>query len=337
LWAVAIDPTDKGHCGKTALMLAIESGNLAMLQWLLDQGFDVAEVDNFGDTALRFAVQQDAVDFVAMLLQAGADPKQVPENDQSNIFQARSIAVVRMLVAAGENFNNISRDIRSLLTKVPDEKLQISLEHYQAGKHPRFGLANPELMLEDFWAAMICSARTTAWGAKSYFGEEDEATEPVWSYNRYGQSITELPDGRIIEIGGEHEDFYDSDFYIYNDVVVYDGQGNFQIFGYPKAVFPPTDFHTATLVEDYIYIIGRLGYYQTRAYHQTPVYRLDCRSYQIEPLITAGNNPGWIYEHRAEYQESGVIVISGGSIEDAKESKENSIKYQLDLETLVWK
>jgi hypothetical protein len=54
-------------------------------------------------------------------------------------------------------------------------------------------------------------------------------------------------------------------------------------------------------------------------------------------MITAGNNPGWIYEHCAEYLESGVIVISGGSIEDAKESKENSIKYQLDLETLVWK
>jgi hypothetical protein len=44
-----------------------------------------------------------------------------------------------------------------------------------------------------------------------------------------------------------------------------------------------------------------------------------------------------VTKHRAEYLESGVIVIGGGSIEDAKESKENSIKYQLNLETLAWK
>jgi Ankyrin repeats (3 copies) len=335
LWMAAIDPTDRGQHGKTALMLAIESNNRAMLTWLLAKGFDVAEVNDSGETALMFAIMQDAVDFVAMLLQAGADPKQRPEDARSSVFWAKSIAVTRLLVAAGEDFNGISRSVRQLLTKVKATTYQISPEQYRSGKQRRFGFTNPELMSVDFWRSMVCN-RVSAWSARMEFNESENFDNPIWCFYRIGQSLTELPDGRIIEIGGEHEDSYDPDFCIYNDVVVHDGQGNFQIFGYPQAVFPPTDFHTATLVGDYIYIIGRLGYYRGRTYHQTPVYRLDCRSYQIEPVITT-NSPGWIYGHRAEYLESGVIVVAGGSIEDAKESKENLIEYQLNLETLTWK
>ena len=43
---------------------------------------------------------------------------------------------------------------------------------------------------------------------------------PVWCFSRFGTSLTELPDGRFVQIGGEHEDFYDPDFCIYNDVTV---------------------------------------------------------------------------------------------------------------------
>jgi Ankyrin repeats (3 copies) len=328
LWTASIDPTDRGQHGKTALMLAIESNNRAMLMWLLAKGFDVAEVDDSSETALGFGIKQDAVDFVALLLQAGAKP------DQSSVFWAKSVAVTRMLVAAGADFNCVSKYVRQLLTNVSTDVKQVSWEQYRSGKQQRFGLTNPELMSVDFWRSMVGS-RWSAGDARIEFNESD-FDNPVWSFDRFGQSLTELPDGRIIEIGGQQDGNYDPDFCIYNDVVVHDGQGNFQIFGYPQAVFPPTDFHTATLVGDYIYIIGRLGYYQSRNYQQTPVYRLDCRSYQVEPVVTT-NSPGWINGHRAEYLESRVIVITGGAIEDAKESKENSIEYQLDLETLTWK
>jgi Ankyrin repeats (3 copies) len=333
LWTAAIDPTDRGYGGQTAVMLAIESGNLAMLQWLMAKGFEITEVDDSDETALRFAIQQDAVEFVALLLKAGADPQQQPAMGWRSIYLAKSIAVARMLVAAGEDLNGISRSVRQLLTNVSTDVDKVSPEQYKLGKRQRFGLSNPELMSVDFWRSMVGS-RWSAREARIMFDESEAFDEPIWSFDRCGQSLTELPDGRIIEIGGGHEDSYDPDFCIYNDVVVHDGQGNFQIFGYPRAVFPPTDFHTATLVGDYIYIIGGLGYYQCRTYHQTPVYRLDCRSYQIEPVLIA-NSPGWIYEHRAQYLESGVIMITGGTIEDAKESKKNCLEYRLNIANLT--
>lgn len=87
---------------------------------------------------------------------------------------------------------------------------------------------------------------------RAAFDDTDSLDEPVWCFHRFGKSITEFPDGRIIEIGGEHEDYYDPDFCIYNDVVVHYGGGRFEIFGYPEEVFPPTDSHSATLVGDVI-------------------------------------------------------------------------------------
>jgi hypothetical protein len=62
--------------------------------------------------------------------------------------------------------------------------------------------------------------------------------------------------GSVVEIGGEHEDWYDPDFSIYNDVFVYDGRGKIQIYSYPEKEFPPADFHIQCNFKDSISKIG---------------------------------------------------------------------------------
>ena len=143
---------------------------------------------------------------------------------------------------------------------------------------------------------------------------------------------------RYIQIGGEHEDFYDPDFCIYNDVIVFDGKGSFQIYGYPKDVFPPTDFHTATLVEEHIYVIGSLGYQDERKFGTTPVYRLNLASLAMEALATEGVAPGWIHKHLAKHTpESNAIVISKGEVQvDSSAPTENRATFSLDLSTRHW-
>ena len=90
----------------------------------------------------------------------------------------------------------------------------------------------------------------TGYVANKHFGGPSSLDAgPVWCAQRFGQTVTLLPDGRAVQIAGEHEDHYDPDFTIYNDVFVHEPDGTIRIFGYPEAVFPPTDFHTATLVE----------------------------------------------------------------------------------------
>ena len=133
-------------------------------------------------------------------------------------------------------------------------------------------------------------------------------------------------------------DFYDPDFCIYNDVVVHHGDGIFEIYGYPESVFPPIDFHSATLVGNYIYIIGCLGYSENRTPGETPVYRLDCTTYEIQKIETSGNKPGWIHKHKAQYRDDSGIHITGGEIDLGKDGfLSNSYTYVLDLSDMKWR
>ncbi|HWZ96624.1 MAG TPA: hypothetical protein VN025_02595 [Candidatus Dormibacteraeota bacterium] len=149
-----------------------------------------------------------------------------------------------------------------------------------------------------------------------------------------------MPDGRVVCIGGEHEDFYDPDFHIYNDVVVFGLDKQIEILGYPKEVFPPTDFHTATLLGNKIVIIGSLGYRAERTPGFTPVFALDLDDYSISRLMTSGEAPGWISEHEALTKAEGVIPVRGGRLIEERSGEQryarNFDDYELDVSSGIW-
>lgn len=206
-------------------------------------------------------------------------------------------------------------------------------------RKPRFGTSNPTKMTNNVWEWLI---KTTIWpysAAKSLGIEAPLNEGPTWCFSRFGQSITELPNGKQVYIGGEHEDYYDPDFNIYNDVVVINQYGVVEIYGYPKEIFPPTDFHSATLLDNEIIIIGSLGYSDARKIGQTLVHRLNLKTYKIHPVNTTGAYPGWIFNHSAELSESGdYILISQGDIyvENGLGKLENLDKWKLNLSDWSW-
>ncbi|WP_162671432.1 hypothetical protein [Gemmata massiliana] len=163
---------------------------------------------------------------------------------------------------------------------------------------------------------------------------------PIWTFDRMGQTRTELPDGRVICVGGEHEDSYDPDFCIYNDVVVFGPADQIEIYGYPKPVFPPTDFHTASLIGDRVIIIGCLGYPDDRRPGRTPVYALDLSDYRVSEVSVTGAAPGWVFKHEAEATPDGIITIRGGTIIEEREGKRvyrrNVEEFALNTRSGVW-
>jgi ankyrin repeat protein len=338
LLSVGSDPTARGRCGRTALTYPIGHGHTVMLRWLLAQGIDPNETDDFGGTALIHAAGDGSAECVRILLEAGADVHH-RSNTSSAIREAGNLEVVRLLVRAGADLNDINGEVRAELTRLPrDGTVACTPEECWAAQHRVFGTANPERMNFPFWKAMVIGG-ASAYGARAKFEGGRLDGGAVWCFDRFGKSLTELPDGRIIEIAGEHEDYYDPDFCIYNDVIVHRGDGTFDIYGYPEAVFPPTDFHTATLVGHSVYIIGSLGYAGRRHFGTTPVYRLDTGTLAIEPVETTGTPPGWINSHKAKLV-GGVIEVSGGKVcrlADGEELYEdNPNAYALDLATGVW-
>lgn len=334
---VGIDRSDVGRCGRTPLMYTVENRLVDMARWLVEQGFNPDDADEFQRTALMEAAELGESEMLRTLIELGARIDLRDHSDQQAIKLASNIQSLRILLCEGADLNDCNDEVRAKLTKLPfDNRLLVSDQEYLSGRNRVFGNSNPEKMNVPFWNAMIRSGATAAAARQKYSDENDE---PVWCFKRFGKSINELPDGRIIEIAGEHEDWYDRDFCIYNDVIVHHGDGTFDIFCYPKDVFPTTDFHSATLVGTSIYIIGNLGYEVN--YGETPIFRLDTNSYGIETLKSGGDSPGWISEHKAEYDlRTNSIKIAGGklwSLADGEDSYEDNTKeFSLDLTSLTW-
>lgn len=215
----------------------------------------------------------------------------------------------------------------------PEEVLKLA-------KHRR-GTAHPENIDNPLWKWMICNNSEDYYltsqlyqhlGIENYYDcDESTGWRPDWHYYRFGRTRTRLPDGRLVCIGGQHEDWTDPDFCVYNDVIVFAASAqappledertiialpdDITIYGYTRETFTPTDHHAAVLVGDYIYIVGRWGYREDRHEGVTPIYRLNTATFEIEPVESTGDNPGYIQGHHASYDpERDAIIVRGGNL-----------------------
>ena len=187
----------------------------------------------------------------------------------------------------------------------------VSKETYFAEAVRRFGRGNPERMDLAHWVEMVRSGESAYAAAARYLGEEGwTRPETCWCFDRFGMSRTRLGDGRVVCVGGEHEDHYDPDFCIYNDVVVVGPGDAVEIYGYPREVFGPTDFHTATLVGGRLILVGSLGYRGERQVGRTQVVALDLETMRIEAVEREGETPGWISRHHG--------AAGGGRADDSR-------------------
>ena len=321
----------KDHLGETGLHLAVSSGSLEAVKLVLDGGLDIGAMSDFGHSSFRSAAESEFAtrDFgtnssiIEYLVERLSKSSNYFQELDAALSACESPVIGRWLVSLGANLNEAYGDIRENLnpSAAVDLSLQdITQDQFLRAHQPRFGSQNPEICNELFWQAMIVTRESAYGGKLAIQADTDEwyqkiaALGPAWSADRFGQSITWLDDGRCIEIAGEHEDSYDPDFYIYNDVFVHEPGKLPQIYLYPREVFPPTDFHSATLIGDWIYIIGSLGYPEDRANNVCPVYRLNINTFCIEPVSTTGKDPGRMCMHRAILREKRYIEISDGKL-----------------------
>lgn len=216
----------------------------------------------------------------------------------------------------------------------------VTSELFLKWRAPRLGTSNPERMNNPVWEWLMKSRANAFQVNERLKGPSPMEAGPGWCFDRFGQSSNQLPDGRVVFIAGEHEDSYDPDFYIYNDVVVQHSDGRLEIFGYPREVFPPTDFHSATLVSNRIVLIGNLGYPGKRAPGRTQVMALDLDTLTISTLQTTGTSPGWIHSHKATLADDGrSILIQGGKLDRGDPDKslvDNIDDWKLHLSDWRW-
>ena len=208
-----------------------------------------------------------------------------------------------------------------------------------AMRSPRQGDGNPDIMRNRFWLMMIYARKPASWARQAF---DIDSSGPTWCFVRRGRCVVQLRDQRILYIGGSHEDFYDPDFCIYNDVVVEQVDGTYEIFAYPERIFPPSDFQSATIVGHELYLIGSLGYLDRRRPGETQALALNLDTLRMRPVETFGDGPGWVYGHEAEWNRPrNTIAIWGGKRivwkGDKMESEQlGEERYELDLATQLW-
>lgn len=332
----------RGRCGRSPLHYPMDQDEDRMLRGLLELGFERDVEDEFGHTPVMEAVEESAVACFEVLMEAGADWKK-GKYGKPLIAEASHPDIIRRLIDLGEDPGDLEKEVlRDWIGLGTRNEMPATLEEFQRNRTRRFGNANPERMDLPFWRAMVRNGWCGYLAAKHFGDETYDQDIPIWCHDRFGMSLTPLPDGRWIQIAGEHEDHYDADFCIYNDVILHDGKGGFEILGYPEEVFPPTDFHSATLVGEWIYLIGNLGYPETREAfgYDTPVFRFHTASGKIERVATSGDSPGWIHDHQAKF-ENGTIRVFQGKVLTVNEDGGTKItglrgSFALDLATGIW-
>jgi ankyrin repeat protein len=360
VYRAGVDRDLRGHANRSAVAIAAHVGHMGLLNWLIDEGFGLEDRDDFDNTPLMLATAAGNAEAVELLIRRGANVH--ARTDGAMLGSAMSCASDRatfdILRNAGADLSEVTQQMRQVLRgNATNTNKRVTADEFLIGRSRRFGHLNPEVMTIPFWDYMVVaaeraySARLRLGAGKDFKppyhrdgGAEHRAalrqkSDPVWCFERYGQSITVLPDGAIVEIGGEHEDSYDPDFCIYNDVVVHQAGGNFCIYGYPEDVFAPTDFHTATYLGGDIYIVGGLGYLGQRQYTTTPTYRLNCTTFAMESVSTVGDGPGWIHRHRASIEGRNVIVTGGKIVTKSGGGelfKDNADVFILDLDRRQW-
>lgn len=400
------NPNVVGRCGKQPMVYAISNQHISMLNWLLEHGADIEQIDDFGDTCLIEAVERDNVAAVKVLLRAGANTSTRSKNkmptalnlvdgsgeqlrkiapdssaiqeladlldelktlaigeessaasaitstlcsaesvEQSALREARSVRVAQLLLDAGADPRNLTHAVQRLFLGYPlepdEDFLNNTPDQFFEARERVFGTQNPELMAAPFWLAMIRAGVNGYQATRHFDGSSSFGGTPVWCAQRFGQTISFLNGGKIVQIGGEHEDHYHPDFCIYNDVFVHETNGDISIYGYPEDIFPPTDFHTATLMEGSILVIGGLGYSDTRAPGETHMFQLDLTTFAFRRIPATGNTPGWIYGHRAERTSQEELRVHGGTVvtgrgEDEQHSQ-NERDFVLNIRTGVWR
>lgn len=90
---------------------------------------------------------------------------------------------------------------------------------HRSAQHVSRVTQNPTRIQNPFWKYIIENGEDP-FEIKKMYGLERHYSEPaIFTFaNRFGRTITKLPDNRVVFIGGEHEDYYDVSSHVHEKI-----------------------------------------------------------------------------------------------------------------------
>jgi hypothetical protein len=86
----------------------------------------------------------------------------------------------------------------------------IDRDEFLAWRSPRQVMESPTRLDNPLWHWLVRTRHSGYSANEAFKGPSPFDAGPMWCFDRFGKSETKLPDGPVVHIGGEHEDYYDT-------------------------------------------------------------------------------------------------------------------------------
>jgi len=117
--------------GSTALIWAAKNGHVTLLKWLLSRGCTLSEKTKNGSTPLLCAAKEGEVEMVEYLLECGADLSEINDSQETVLSLAACsegyLDLVRFLMEFGGYQNEA---LQAVLEKATDPQIKRCLKYY---------------------------------------------------------------------------------------------------------------------------------------------------------------------------------------------------------------
>ncbi len=172
---------------KTQLLLASQSGDIAIIAQLLSSGAKINERDSLNRTPLIFASMHGRLLAVDLLLSRGANCDDVDENKKSSLYYAVQngfAPVVALLLAKGANVQVSSeyKDSKSLIIIALSRKYEAIAEYllpFLKDPNEKDSRGNSLLMLASLAGFLSVVTKLLMMGADINYGREQAMTPLV--------------------------------------------------------------------------------------------------------------------------------------------------------------
>ena len=130
-----LDVEDANFSNRTALHVAVETGNVEIARMLLDAGAKINALTTAKETALLMIDKDATPELVRLLIERGANVNAQNEEGETALMKAaddENLEIVRFLLDGGANPNLKNSDGETALDKTSDDEIKKLLKSYGA-------------------------------------------------------------------------------------------------------------------------------------------------------------------------------------------------------------
>lgn len=220
-----------------------------------------------------------------------------PQQRQAIASRCKDLAATAFLLAHGFSVKDFTgwrtETMARKAIRVPPDIAEASAMEWTTSIRTLFGAANPTKFDDRVKLWLASAMRQELDPVRTYWENSNDIFVPngLWTFERTGNSIELLPDGRVIFVGGYEDYACPLSGQCYNDILVVEPDGTTALYGYPKEAFPPLAGHAFFATVEWAYLFGNAAQETRSRTGPSDLYRVHLQTFVVEKVRVQGDIP----------------------------------------------